>query len=225
MASKIVVALAALLCASAPASAVDSVFAEVGSNAEMIVFEPTSNWYLIGNISYVPSSPVYDFSLGDLESQTRRFGYGTGTGYRFSDRLRADLTMNYVISDWYADADGANVTGRHKIWSSLLSGYVDLGTYSGFTPYVGAGVGAMRTIDTMRRSLPDPTPFMKSTQTELAYSLNAGVGYRMSDSVTLDIGYQFLASPKTEYLDFSSMTVDSGVQQHLIKVGLRYYLP
>ena len=174
--------------------------------------------------SYVASTPTYHFTLDGEDSQTRRFGYSVGSGYQFGKMLRADMTMSYVSSDWYVEGGTNEVTGRHKIWSTLLNGYVDLGTYGGFTPYVGAGAGLLRTMDTMRSGMPGLVPQLSSAQTEFAYSLNAGVGYRMSDKLTLDLGYQFLASPKTEYIDFDTLTVEEGVQSHQIKVGVRYNL-
>ena len=37
----------------------------------------------------------------------------------------------------------ATATAETTAWNGLVNGYVDLGTYAGFTPYVGAGIGAV----------------------------------------------------------------------------------
>ena len=38
-----------------------------------------------------------------------------------------------------------SASAKNTAWNGLVNGYVDLGTYAGFTPYVGAGIGLLRT--------------------------------------------------------------------------------
>lgn len=42
--------------------------------------------------------------------------------------------------DWRRDCM-VNATASSSAWNGLANAYVDLGTYAGFTPYIGAGVG------------------------------------------------------------------------------------
>jgi len=47
-------------------------------------------------------------------------------------------------TDWRRDCI-VNASAKNSAWNGLANGYVDLGTYAGFTPYVGAGIGLLRT--------------------------------------------------------------------------------
>jgi opacity protein-like surface antigen len=113
------------------------------------------------------SLPV--FAGGNAHSTD--FTGGLGFGYRFNDYLRMDLTWDYrngpgggrqatVVCPYGLSGLTSQVTGfelgylyntsntcvgdtslRQYNNTFLANGYVDLGTYSGFTPYVGGGLG------------------------------------------------------------------------------------
>lgn len=100
------------------------------------------------------------------------FDGGLGVGYRFSDYIRVDATWDYrsgpglnrsstVICPYSLDgaySQGANMllgyfykpaetcqgimTMRQFTNTALANAYVDLGNWSGITPYVGGGIGA-----------------------------------------------------------------------------------
>ena len=76
--------------------------------------------------------------------------FGLGVGYKFNDWFRADVTgeyrgkANFHGSDNVAFTGGQgvdNYSGSKSEWLFLANAYVDLGTWSCFTPYIGAGVG------------------------------------------------------------------------------------
>lgn len=46
--------------------------------------------------------------------------------------------------DWRRDCM-VSASAKNTAWNGLANGYIDLGTYAGFTPYVGAGIGLLRT--------------------------------------------------------------------------------
>jgi opacity protein-like surface antigen len=46
--------------------------------------------------------------------------------------------------DWRRDCD-VSVASKRTGWNGLANGYVDLGTYVGITPYIGAGIGVLHT--------------------------------------------------------------------------------
>jgi opacity protein-like surface antigen len=115
----------------------------------------------------------------------------------------------------------------------MINVYKDLGTYNGFTPYVGAGIGAA--YNQMDEVYFTQNPFLTNrifgdNNISLAWSLMAGFGYDLSTNATLDIGYRYLDvgriasqngdtagfwNPKARFDDLDS---------HEIKVGLRYKL-
>ena len=113
----------------------------------------------------------------------------------------------------------------------MFNGYYDLGNFSGFVPYVGAGVGfAFNKVDEVYFT---GNPFLTNRifgdeRWSLAWSLMAGVGYQITDRITLDVGYRYLDMGKAE-----SGTIDNAgftnpkvrideLAAHEVKVGLRF---
>ena len=52
----------------------------------------------------------------------------------------------------------------------------------------------------------------------------AGVSYKVGTNSSIDVGYQFVSSPGTEFADPLSFEPDEGLDYHQIKVGFRYDL-
>ena len=222
---KILLAAASLLTLACPSSAADMdepILVEASD--EYVPVEVGSGWYLRGDMTFNADDPVYDFAdFG--ETDHIRFGGGIGFGYHFSDWLRSDITVNYVGGDRFDYNDGVNaVSLSHDMWSGMANGYVDLGTYSGFTPYLGAGAGVLYSKHSVDLDAPDIRLGGSDTQYNFAYALTAGVGYKFTDTLTLDVGYHYLASPDTEYLDTDTLAVAEGVEHHQVRAGLRYNL-
>ena len=133
---------------------------------------------------------------------------------------------------WGTDGT-ADLTARVKnnAWTAMVNGYVDLGTYVGITPYVGAGIGVMQSRSSASYSYTDPTGILaasgKKSEYSFAYSLNAGAAYKLTDNLALDVGYQYLSSPDAEYFSLdgtNGLSQHKGIDNHQIKVGLRYDL-
>ncbi len=95
----------------------------------------------------------------------------------------------------------------------MVNGYVDLGTWYGMTPYVGAGLGVAfnsspaRT-DTGARSARSTASSglvrsaaisATSTQANLAWALMAGLDFNVTHNLKLEFGYRYL-----DYGKFSS---------------------
>lgn len=214
----------------------------------------TSGWYLrgdIGGAAYLRSS-----AEGLLPSgQTRTFererisdglSLGGGAGYRFNEWFRADATAEWrTPSGFRATNSGSNyVNGfsaeKASISSSayMLNGYVDLGTWAGITPYVGAGIGiANKRIDSWRTQVvcltaactsSGPNLTLPSTsKTDLAWALMAGVGIGLTDGLALDVGYRFvdLGRMKTNRDSYGVSAKMADIQAHEIRVGVRYLFP
>lgn len=116
---------------------------------------------------YGASLPVY----AGTDMHSTDFTGGVGFGYRFNNYLRLDATWDYrtgpggtrqttVVCPYALSGETQQVTGlllgylyntsntcdgvaNIKQYNNtfLANGYVDLGTYAGFTPYVGGGLG------------------------------------------------------------------------------------
>jgi opacity protein-like surface antigen len=225
----------------APAHAADydpPIFVEEA--AEFVPVEVGSGWYLRGDLAYNlnEESTDVDFGLTPVsfsEDENPIFA-SIGFGYHFNDYLRADINFGYLpgneISASYDDGVIA-ASGRlsNHAWTGMLNGYVDLGTYVGLTPYVGAGIGVYRSTRELEASFNDGLVDLEfrddETQYSMAYSLAAGVGYNVSKNLVVDLGYQYLSAPDAEYVSVDDLTeypIQEGLDYHQVKVGLRYEL-
>lgn len=81
----------------------------------------------------------------------------------------------------------------------LVNGYVDLGTWYGFTPFVGAGVGvAFQQFHGMTDWGTGPSNFggygtaPDTNRTQLAWALMAGVDYAIAPNWQLELGYRYV---------------------------------
>ena len=129
---------------------------------------------------------------------------GIGVGYQFNNWFRADVTAEYRSSAAYRkgvtytafcanpfclDTYSANVSSA----AFMLNGYVDLGTWAGVTPYVGAGVGM---VNHRMKSLTDVGAGVgfaaDSTKTNFAWALMAGLGYNVTSNLKIDMGYRYI---------------------------------
>ncbi len=201
---------------------------------------------------------------------------GAGAGYQFNNWLRADITgeyrleAHYRFEDKYCFGDNGGVpvalvgvgcsvgpafsgqngrnfyTGRISSLVFLANGYVDLGTWSGFTPFLGGGVGFAQhkfsnLIDTgisdnfnlgayTGTSGASPTRFPDKTKTNFAWALMAGVGYDLSQNAKLEFGYRYLNMGKgSQSLSCGGSTCGDAmnykdIDAHEFKVGLRWLL-
>src|ERR1700722_11337762 len=124
-------------------------------------------WYLrgdvgvgIANVNNVRSSFDADFATGVIADQFNSQSVGDaaiigfGAGYQFNQWLRFDATGEYRSAANYHVIESAvfscfgvttrcydNDQGAVSSAVFLANGYVDIGTWWGVTPFVGAGVG------------------------------------------------------------------------------------
>jgi len=194
---------------------------------------------------------------------------GIGFGYQFTDYFRGDLTARY----WSADIGGTDridscydyltATGQNAPEAScnaamgaeatglelMANAYADLGTFVGFTPYVGAGAGAVRVkydnIDmahdctvngnSCAGSFYDgAASYDGATSWRFAYSLMAGVSYDISRNLKVDLGYRFLDVDGGDAYHYAGDVAasgqlglsaeDDGFQRHSVQAAIRYSL-
>jgi opacity protein-like surface antigen len=119
-----------------------------------------------------------------------------------------------------------------KSYTLMLNGYKDLGNYGGFTPYLGAGVGVAYHIMDEVYFTDNPNLSNRiegNRDMAFAWSLMAGVGYQLSHSTVLDVGYRYIDmgsidSGRVDSAGFVNPKVQlDDIDAHEIKVGLRYH--
>ncbi|TIU62383.1 MAG: porin family protein, partial [Mesorhizobium sp.] len=187
-----------------------------------------SNLDSIDYITYGPPPGTNDFDFGDLKGG---FSLGAGVGYKINDYLRTDLTADYWFkSDFNGQTSDLITTSTEESSMSALlllaNAYVDIGTWNGVTPYVGAGIGGAHvkwdTVHDPNTTETNPG----SSNWRFAYALMAGASYCLTDKVILDAGYRFTHIEGGRMFEFDTTSsgpgFDHGINTHEVRGGLRY---
>lgn len=203
----------------------------------------------LDNVSFDGST--VEFLSSEFESSGLA---GAAIGYRFNQWFRGDLSAEYRMragydgfdrydgnndGDFVDDPeDGTNqyTADKHE-FLVMANAFVDMGTFHGVTPYVGAGVGASYTmIDNFTdTNVPRSGVAYGDDNGEwaFAWALHAGVGYEVNDRVTLDFGYRYLHIGDASSGDIVTYTGTSnidnpmefnGISSHDVTFGFRYAL-
>jgi opacity protein-like surface antigen len=206
----------ALVLASAPAAIAADIYRGGYQNYEPAPPPPPPTdrgIYIKGYVGQANTSsgsiwtPIYDtnnFTVyhDDIKSSAL---FGVGVGWRARHWLRFDLTGDYrgdttfLAQDSYPGVGfppGTNeYTADISSWLFLANAYWDIGTWCGFTPYVGAGVGfANISVNGMKDvNVPNASVFYgaDNTETNFAWAVHAGVSYDVSPNLTLDLAYRY----------------------------------
>lgn len=181
---------------------------------------------------------------------------GIALGYRLNDWFRGDISAEYRMRTRYQGVDRTDAAGGATAWDGtntytadkseflvMANAFVDMGTYHGVTPYVGAGVGATYTmidnfVDTgvsnIGGVLANSLAYGQADgELAFAWALHAGIGYEINDRLTLDMGYRYLHLGDASTTDLiaydGTNTVDNpmgfeGISSHDITFGFRYAL-
>jgi len=233
--------------------------------AERVEF--ASNWYVRGDLAY--AQETYPNIAPGSPSVLNTFSAGVGGGYKVNNYFRTDLILDYR-SPIHAAGNGApanctfqatnpnappavvflpeTCTGHFDSeinrWDLLANGYFDLGTWDGFTPYIGAGAGVSwgRTDKSVTYSFGNGLPCgascaiggnvisdFDSNQSSMSYrfawAVMAGVAIAMTDHAQLDVGYRYLdLGPFTGLSSPTGTSVTQRIRANELRVGVRYMI-
>lgn len=228
-----------------------------------------NGWYLRGDVGYNFSTDggvsdirtfdavalTYDsvpYSNFDFDSNVT---WGFGVGYQLNNWFRVeglatvmDGSFEGRSSSATVPCSGSAVAGcttngdvDYRAWGLMANGYIDIGTYSGFTPYVGAGVGATLVDygDYTATQTPTGNPSFRTTHDgysdwRFTYALMAGVAYEFARNWKVDLGYKYTNIDGGDMYRFDSTSraagargvqvSDDGIETHQILASLRYSL-
>jgi opacity protein-like surface antigen len=194
------------------------------------VQEFVSNWYVRGDVGYgiLSSRGGKDTSTSFISSRLDNAPtFGVGLGFK-KDWFRADVTVDYGTGSKFIGNTALfspDVTGQITNLTTLFNMYFDLGTWSGFTPYIGGGAGFsyLRAGELTDASVVLSGP--NSTNYDLAWAANAGVAYYISRNALVDLSYRYLdmGTPRSNVP--TSGTVSFGnVTAQQVRIGLRYQI-
>jgi opacity protein-like surface antigen len=197
--------------------------------------ELSSGWYLRGDLAYrfqhIGESSSLDTTSVPSPSGAKldnAFILGLGGGIK-QGWLRLDLTGDYGWRSKYnADAaGGGTIAGKVESYTVLGNAYADLGTWYGFTPYIGAGLGAAN-LNLSGYEYPAAVAPMASTAVPVqrwnfAWAAMAGVSYNVGHNLLVDIGYRHIDMGDISGGSSSNLSVKKFTGDE-IRVGLRYLL-
>jgi len=238
--------------------------------------EVGNGWYLRGDVGYDFSTDgsatsyrtfntttlVYDtqnYATSDFDTDV---SVGFGVGYQLSDWFRAEGALDYQNGTFSGSsfsgsqpctnvntATGCSTAGSadFNTYGLMANGYVDLGTYVGFTPYVGAGAGyTLMDYDNYNAQEtcvdggdvcgvgPANVQHGGEQSWRFTYALMAGFSYEFMRNLKADLGYRYvnIDGGDTYAFDSASQTAgasgvqgtDNGFNRHEIKATLRYAL-
>ena len=206
-------------------------------------FEFGSGWYLRGDLTASDDrEPNVLGTFGKDDDHDWGYGAGVGAGYKFNQYFRADVTGDYLSTQKHVghlDVDypfgtiDYTVKSNLRRYDGLLNAYFDLGSWSGLTPYIGAGVGfaGLRTDGSISYYI-DPldngyAKIKGHTDYNLAWAAMAGFAYSLTPNLMLDVGYRFLdlgtyQAPEPLYSLNPGKKTD--LTSHEVRVGVRYML-
>jgi opacity protein-like surface antigen len=197
------------------------------------------------------------------------FYIGLGIGLQLNRNIRVDATGEYrgtvdvkaldnltgdlLLGDGTVDGRLQSNTlyeGNLSSYVGLLNGYVDLMSWNGFTPYLGAGIGLAHnrmtgTTFSANATFTDAVTgdivshqsngtSVPQGQTNVAWALMAGTSYDISSNAKLDVGYRYLnlgsgVALSTDLLNCTCGTIAApltgdDLDSHEVRIGLRWEL-
>ncbi len=212
-------------------------------------------WYLRGDVGLTQQrvKSLHNVLYEDpgVSVQTHGAGFsgatlfGVGVGYQFNSWFRADVTGEYRAKASISGLDIVNFngvpigtdtyTGNKEEWLALVNLYADLGTWWCITPFIGVGIGGVKTtissfVDT--NSIAPGVAFAKDeSKYNFAYALHAGLGYKVSNNLTLELAYRYVHLGDGQSGDLRTFdginNVNNpmhfnGITSHDVKLGVRW---
>ncbi|MEP3629370.1 MAG: outer membrane beta-barrel protein [Hyphomicrobiales bacterium] len=250
-----------------------SAAADLDPPAPIIEHKPISaggGFYLRGDIGYSRwKDPDLAFR-NDVSGITNVFEntdgddalvIGGGVGYKFNKYLRTDLTFDIRSNkDITGDARCGCVPGvipnnfefqpqstTLDLYTFFANAYLDGGTYAGFTPYIGGGVGFAYVNYGSYTSANNPTTnntgltsaqvsptnpsnvenqlFSGENDIRFAWNLQAGASYEIANNLALDGSYRYTRVANGDVSNIANVGFVEETRDlvgHEFRLGLRY---
>jgi opacity protein-like surface antigen len=212
-------------------------------------------WYLRGDIGMsnqkVKSLFNVLYATADrVDSIHKEFDsapiFGLGIGYQFNNWLRVDLTGEYRGGSTFHGLDvvssGGIFTDEYRAikseWLVLANVYADLGTWGGFTPFIGLGVGGSRNTISSFIDICTTCPGggvaygATASKFNFAWAAHTGVAYKVTSNVSIEFAYRYLdlgealSGDLVTYLGQNNVNNPMhfrGITSHDFKLGVRWF--
>lgn len=150
-------------------------------------------------------------------------GYDLGAEHPKIGKGRVELEFNKASND-IKDAEfvegKSEVSGSAKRTSIMLNTIGEYTTQSGIIIYALLGLGwAEISLDNV--SIMGGELFVDDSNSQLAYQLGFGFGRRLSEHLTVDIGYRFYGTTSQDFTKEDGTRLDFEYASHRVVAGLR----
>lgn len=152
---------------------------------------------------------------------------GTG-GYDFGIiRLEGELSYKHAEMKSVTQPDGAqfsDVDGSLGVFAMMFNGFFDLHNSTPVTPYWGGGIGfaAIHLSDTFGNdALGRRILYPSDDDTVFAYQAGAGLEIALNRQLSLDLGYRYFGTAKTNFNSDPIATTELKYESHNATLGLR----
>lgn len=180
-------------------------------------------FYASGNIGVAKAgdSDIIDSTVPgttvDTEFDTG-LAFGAALGYDFN-KFRVEGEISYQQNE--IDKIGSqgviyDATGDTTVLSFLMNGYYDFINSSAFTPFVSAGLGVAQVEFNNFNISRFGFSGSSDEDTVFAYQIGMGVGYAVTEKVTIDLKYRYFGTEDSEY-----DTIEAEFASHNFLFGIR----
>jgi opacity protein-like surface antigen len=193
-----------------------------------------SGWYLRADVGYrwnhvgsvETAVPTTSHSIENSVAGT----VGAGFKYRW---VRVDMTLDYGSPAEFQARTAAPLAqpqynSRIDAVTGLINFYADFGTWAGFTPYAGAGLGAtrLRSAHYVDTSLPVAASAPSTGRTNFSWAWMAGVALQVKPQWLIDVGFRHLELGNVDATAATGLPTDfmrvKNISANEVRVGLRY---
>ena len=147
-----------------------------------------------------------------------RFGVGYGV-----DGFRPELSVGLRTATVDSLTGVADVSGTVTSIDLAANVYYDIGSGSEFSLYLGVGGGlSLITVKAETDSDADLAAY-NDTASALSAQAAAGIGYAITEDLTIMLGYRLVATMEANFSKYSTSNAKTGMTlSHNIEAGLRF---
>jgi OOP family OmpA-OmpF porin len=184
--------------------------------------------------------PAYFSDFGVRTDTKAGLMINCGGGYRIAKNLRLEGQVGYRSSK-IDDVEVINMnivgigveggSGDITSLSFMVNTWYDFYNRGRWLPYFGGGIGAaevslkdfsIRTHPTVPNPQTTQRLLVDDENWRFAYQAGAGVGYELSESFIIDLGYRYFATLKPKFTDAGGNELEANYSHHSIQLSITY---
>lgn len=158
--------------------------------------------------------------------------------YTYKDKAKFSPSINKVTVEFDGNSETIDAPegissffiNELRTQSLMFNAYYDFKNTSKFTPYVSAGAGVTRVknTQTLNPQLSEETNLgLSDTSNSFTWSAGAGVAYKVTENVALDLAYRYVDAGEIEFKnsvaqEAAKLKSTADLTSHDYSLGIRY---